>query len=90
MTAPSAADPPVFICPACDTLHRSKNDVANRYCAICHWPTGDPMMAWARPELFTERGKPAPTLPGLPPNIPGEPRRHANAALLDEEPPHVP
>lgn len=69
MTSP-VDEVPTFICPACDKLHRRPEDVTNRYCAVCHWPTGDPLLAWARPELFTSRGKPAPPNP-LPPLLAG-------------------
>jgi hypothetical protein len=59
---------PTFVCPACDKLHRRPEDVANRYCAVCRWWTGDFLLAFLRPDLFTAHGKPPPPdpLPQLP------------------------
>lgn len=47
----------VFVCPACDTLNRRPEDLTNRYCGNCHWWTGQPQLAWARPDLFLAHGK---------------------------------
>lgn len=50
-----------FTCPACGAVSAHPGDVANRYCGACCWYTGDPGLAWARPELFTRNGRPAPS-----------------------------
>jgi hypothetical protein len=59
----SSGELATFVCPACDREHRHPDDVSNRYCAVCHWPTGDPLLGPLRPELFTRNGKPAPPNP---------------------------
>jgi hypothetical protein len=53
----------MFVCPACDTRSPSPQDRQAGYCARCHWYTGDPTIAWTRPELFTVHGRPAPPPP---------------------------
>lgn len=47
---------PCFICPACGATSYNENDIAAGYCGRCHWYTGDPMLAWQRPDLFTAHG----------------------------------
>lgn len=47
---------PCFTCPACGMTSYHRDDIAQQYCGRCHWWTGDPLLAWQRPELFTAHG----------------------------------
>lgn len=64
---PEAAAPHTFTCPACDGLTRHPSDVAERYCPRCHWWTGNPQLAWARPDLYLAHGKRPPDEPDATP-----------------------
>lgn len=57
---------PCFTCPACSATSYNENDIAAGYCGRCHWYTGDPMLAWQRPELFTAHGATPPARPAGP------------------------
>lgn len=52
-----------FTCPACDTTTRHPCDVADLYCPRCHWWTGNPVLAWTRPDLFHPHGRNPPGAP---------------------------
>lgn len=54
---------PSITCPACGKTSYHPEDVRQRYCVRCHWWTGDPMLAWQRPELFTVHGVEPPPEP---------------------------
>ncbi|WP_367139450.1 hypothetical protein [Saccharothrix sp. HUAS TT1] len=54
---------PVFACPVCGRTTPHPQDVANRYCPSCHWPTGDPWLGPARPELWQAYGRTPPDFP---------------------------
>lgn len=54
---------PCFTCPACSATSYNENDITAGYCGRCHWYTGDPLLAWQRPELFTAHGATPPARP---------------------------
>jgi hypothetical protein len=35
---------PVFACPCCGATSSHPDDIAQNYCARCHWWTGDPQL----------------------------------------------
>jgi hypothetical protein len=57
----------MFTCPACLRTSHHPEDAVQRYCAGCHWWTGDPYQAYIRPDLFSRFGRPTPPPPrGVP------------------------
>lgn len=58
---PEMTDQPVakyLICPDCGVITIDPNDIANKYCPVCHWQTSDPELGPARaiewPEAVAE------------------------------------
>lgn len=33
-----------FTCPCCGAVSPQAEDIANGYCGMCHWQTGDPLL----------------------------------------------
>lgn len=54
---------PSITCPACGRTSHHPEDLRQGYCGACSWWTGDPMLAWQRPELFTVHGVEPPPEP---------------------------
>jgi hypothetical protein len=48
MTDVTTVDLAEFTCPECGRTSQNPHDVRARYCAWCHWWTGDPVMAVIR------------------------------------------
>lgn len=69
LPVPAAPSGPLFICPCCGQFTTHPQDVAETYCPLCHWQTGDPELgSWHMSQPCRWRNHPAPhalTLPGL-------------------------
>ena len=48
---------PVFRCPDCGAVSPHPDDIAQRYCAACHWWTGDPVLGRVRPTTPGQAGR---------------------------------
>jgi hypothetical protein len=50
--------PAPFTCPCCGQVNRHPDDIANRYCGVCHWQTGDPVLGPPHTEMPCEARPP--------------------------------